>query len=153
MIDDIVARLRNKRAWDLGSLDEMDEAADEIERLCFALEAAQIDLSRWQAGYTKLDQELNFANAKMAKCKDDLAKWVNHWRDKDPSDTLVELHDCKRDRAKMARDLIDRDKERDALRALLREAREVIDGTHIEQYVEPLAARIDAALNKGGGDE
>ena len=43
--------------------------------------------------------------------------------------------------------------ERDALRALLREAREVIDGTHIEQYVEPFAARIDAALNKGGGDE
>lgn len=43
MSDDIVARLRNKRAWDLGNLDEMDEAADEIERLRAEL-AAQADV-------------------------------------------------------------------------------------------------------------
>lgn len=41
--------------------------------------------------------------------------------------------------------------ERDALRALLGEVRKMAENGVL--YNEPLNARIDAALNKGGGDE
>lgn len=92
-------------------MSERDDWA-EINRL-------EAENARLTAERDALRRELDFERAKLSKCKDDLAKWVNHWRNKDPSDTLVELHDYKRCCAKMARDLIDGDKERDALRAKL----------------------------------
>ena len=58
MTDDLVARLRNKRAWDLGNLDEMDEAADEIERL-----RAELDAERQSKGTHHLWERIRILNA------------------------------------------------------------------------------------------